>query len=282
VSTMEDLDQLGHLREAIDGLDARLIELLNERASLAQEIGRIKERAGRPVYVPGRAEQLMRRLVARSKGPLDQSAIRAIYREIMSASLALEKNTLIAVEGCVAGLTHLAAKEHFGSSVRYAFYDHAAALFEAVASGAADCGVIPFGQEGPDGALLELLAEGNAAGKAFLCSQIVLGADQDGEALPARYLVLGAALNAPSGDDQTALLIHLTDQPGALASALEPFRKAGVNVLSIHSRHARSGGLYLLLEVEGHAEEPLLLPALEALKSTGMNPMVCGSFPRFH
>ena len=87
---MEDLDQLSRLRDSIDALDAQLIDLLNERARLAQEIGRIKERAGRPVYVPGRAEQLMRRLVAQSKGPLDEPAIRAIYREIMSASLALE------------------------------------------------------------------------------------------------------------------------------------------------------------------------------------------------
>ncbi len=277
---MENLDQLDKLRESIDALDGQLINLLNERARLAQQIGRIKERAGRPVYVPGRAEQLMRRLVAQSKGPLEEQAIRAIYREIMSASLALEKNTVIAVEGGVAGLTHLAAKQHFGSSVKYAFYESAAALFEAVASGAADCGVISFGEEGPGGEFLELLAEGHRAGKVFLCSQIVLGADPVG--LPARYLVLGAALNAASGDDQTALLIHLHDQPGALAAALEPFRIAGVNVLSIHSRRCRSGGLHLLLEVEGHAGEPLLHQMLESLKSVGMNPMVCGSYPRFH
>lgn len=277
---MEDLDQLGQLRKAIDALDARLIDLLNERARLAQEIGRIKERSGGPVYVPGRAEQLMRRLVAQSKGPLDEQAIRAIYREIMSASLALEKNTVIAVAGDVAGLTHLAAKQHFGSSVRYAFHDTVTALFEAVTSGEADCGVISFGEEGPCAEFLELLAGEAVSGKVFLCSQIVLGADQD--ASPTRYLVLGASLNAPSGDDQTALLLHLTDQPGALAAALEPFRAAGVNVLSIHSRRSRHGGLHLLLEVEGHAKDYPLHQALESLKSAEMNPMVCGSYPRFH
>jgi len=277
---MEDLDQLGRLRDSIDSLDGQLIDLLNERARLAQEIGKIKERAGRPVYVPGRAEQLMRRLVTQSKGPLDEQAIRAIYREIMSASLALEKNTVIAVEGGVAGLTHLAAKQHFGSSVRYAFHETPAALFEAVVSGVADCGVISFGDEGPCLELLELLSEGHGDGKVYLCSQIVLGTEENG--VPARYLVLGAAMNAASGDDQTALLIHLNDQPGALAAALEPFRSAGVNVLSIHSRRSRVGGLHLLLEVEGHAADPLLHETLEALNSVGMNPMVCGSYPRFH
>ena len=142
---MDDLDQLGKLRDAIDAIDARLIEQLNKRAGLAREIGRIKERSGRPVYVPGRAEQLVRRLIAQSQGPLDEQAIRAIYREIMSASLALEKDMVIALQGEVAGLTHLAAKQHFGSSVRYTFHHDSGGLFDAVGSGAADCGVIPFG-----------------------------------------------------------------------------------------------------------------------------------------
>ena len=271
---MQDLDQLGQLRDAIDAIDAKLIDQLNERAALAQEIGRIKERSGRPVYVPGRAEQLVRRLIARNKGPLDEQAIRAIYREIMSASLALEKDMVIALEGEVAGLTHLAAKQHFGSSVRYTFHHDSAGLFDAVGSGGADCGVIPFGEEGPDAALLELLAKGAV----FLTSQIILGGEGGG--IPSRYLVLGAALNTPSGDDQTALLIHLTDQPGALAAALEPFSAAGVNVLSIHSRRSRGGGLHLFLEVAGHYGEEALKRALETLQTTGMNPKVCGSYPR--
>ena len=272
---MEDLDQLGQLRNGIDSLDARLLALLNERARLAQEIGKIKERNGRPVYAPERAEQLMRRLVSQSKGPLDEPAIRAIYREIMSASLALEKDTVIAAEGGMAGLTHLAAKQQFGSSVRYTFHADVTTLFEAVASGAADCGVIPFGEEGPDAATLGLLALQNV----FLSSQIVLGGEH--ASVPHRYLVLGTTLNTPSGHDQTALLIHLTDHTGALAAALEPFRASGVNVLSIHSRRAPSGGLHLFLEAEGHLEDPALLEALENLKSSGMIPKVCGSYPRF-
>ena len=270
---MEDLKQL---RDAIDAIDGRLLDLLNERARLAQEIGKIKERNGRPVYAPERAEQLMRRLAAQSRGPLDGQAIRAIYREIMSASLALEKDTVIACEGCVAGRTHLAAKQQFGSSVRYAFHATPASLFESVVTGAADCGVLPFGEEGPEAAVLELLAEGNA----LLCSQIVLGGEE-GES-PARYLVLGSTLNTPSGDDQTALLLHLTDQPGALATALDPFRTAGLNVLSIHSRRARGGGLHLFLEVQGHAADPSLGKALAVLGSAGLAPKVCGSFPKFH
>ena len=98
--------------------------------------------------------------------------------------------------------------------------------------------------------------------------------------MPSRYLVVGSAPNPPSGDDQTAFLIHLTDKPGALASALEPFSASGVNVLSIHSRRSRSGGLHLLLEVAGHSGDDALHQAVESLKSVGLNPKLCGSMPR--
>jgi chorismate mutase-like protein len=273
---MDDLDALGRFRDAIDEIDGRLLDLLNERARLAQEIGKIKERNGRPVYAPERAEKLMLRLIDHSKGPLDGHAIRAIYREIMSASLALEKDTVIASEGEPGGLAHLAAKEQFGSSVRYTFHPDPETLFDAVATGAADCGVIPFGEEGPDGGHLELLA----GGRVFICSEIILG-DQD-TVTPTRYLVLGSALNTPSGHDQTAFLMHLTDHPGALAAALEPFRASGVNIFSIHNRRSPNGGLFLLLEVEGHATEKSVRRCFEALNSSGVDSKLCGSYPRLH
>lgn len=271
--SMEDLTKF---REAIDAIDGRLIDLLNERARLAQEIGRIKERNGTPVYAAGRAEQLMRRLVERNEGPLDEMAIRAIYREIMSSSLALEKDTVIACEGCVAGRTHFAAKQQFGACVRYTFHGNPAELFKAVTSGSADCGVIPSGDEGPDATVLELLMTSDAQ----LSSQIVLGGEEGSH--PARYFVLGKGLNARSGDDQTALLFHLANHTGALASTLEPFRAAGVNVISIHSRPAHGGVLHLFLEVEGHAGDEALQRAVSLLGESGFSPKVCGSYPRMH
>ena len=270
------MDDLNKLREAIDEIDGRLLVLLNERARLAQEIGRIKERNGAPVYVAGRAEQLMRRLVERNEGPLDEMAIRAIYREIMSASLSLEKDTVIACEGCVAGRTHFTAKQQFGASVRYTFHDHPSELFGAVTSGNADCGVIPLGEEGLDSTVLELLMKSEA----HLSSQIVLGGEEGSHR--ARYLVLGKTLNAGSGDDQTALLFRLTDQPGALASVLEPFKASGVNVISIQSRPAHGGGLYLFLEVQGHADDVSVQRAVSRLGEDGFSPKVCGSYPAIH
>ena len=93
---MSDLDTL---RKQIDTLDTELLRLLNERATLAKEIGVIKNRASLPIYSPDREMKLLRSLVERSEGPLRPESIRAIYREIMSASLALEKDIVIACFG---------------------------------------------------------------------------------------------------------------------------------------------------------------------------------------
>jgi chorismate mutase/prephenate dehydratase len=136
---MEDLRQL---RDAIDTIDGKLLGLLNDRARLAQEIGRIKERNGAPVYAPERAEQLLARLAEKSTGPLTPTAIRAIYVEIMSVSLALEKEMLVACEGAPGCESHFAARQHFGSSIRFSFHPDAREVVEAITCGKAECGVV--------------------------------------------------------------------------------------------------------------------------------------------
>ena len=90
---------LPDIRKKIDALDDKLLKLLNERADLVHEVGNIKRNQGLAIYVPEREEQLLRSLLKKSKGRLPGTAIRAIYREIMSASLALEKNLSIAYLG---------------------------------------------------------------------------------------------------------------------------------------------------------------------------------------
>lgn len=137
------MGDLKKFREAIDDVDGRLLGLLNERARLAQQIGAIKARDGRPVYVPERAEQLIRRLSSQSEGPLGEQAIRAIYIEIMSAALALEKKMVIACDGQPGGGAHFAARQHFGSSIRFSFHHGPGKVLESLLRGEADCGVVP-------------------------------------------------------------------------------------------------------------------------------------------
>lgn len=247
---MEDLRKF---RDAIDAIDGKLLELLNERARLAQQIGLVKERNGRPVYAPERAEQLLRRLSERNAGPLDGRALRAIYIEIMSASLALEKEMMVACEGCPEGRTHFAARQQFGSSVRYSFPGTLRDLFVSTASGEADCGVIPA-----NGDILPLLLEQDL----FLTARIPTGMPMPGE--ENLHFVIGTVRNDSSGDDLTALLVSTGGRvPDSLPAPL---------------LGSRDGAL-CFAETNGHAQEEGVLRLVESLASEGFEVKICGSYP---
>lgn len=81
---------LDELRKAIDALDDQILPLLNRRAELAMEIGRIKKQVGAPLHVPSRERDVINRLVSRNTGPMTATAITEIYRAIMAAALELE------------------------------------------------------------------------------------------------------------------------------------------------------------------------------------------------
>ena len=83
---------LASLRRRIDRLDREIVQRINERADLAHSIGKLKDAAGSVVYSPGREEEVLTSAVEVSQGPLSEQCIRAIFREIISGSRAIEKN----------------------------------------------------------------------------------------------------------------------------------------------------------------------------------------------
>ena len=89
-------ERLADLRAAIDGVDAELLRLLNERARFALKVGEVKKGRGAAFYAPGREEDLVRRLEERNDGPFPTSAIRPVWKEIISASLSLEHTLTVA------------------------------------------------------------------------------------------------------------------------------------------------------------------------------------------
>ena len=130
-------------RKAIDELDAKLVALLNERTQHVLGIGEIKRKAGEEIYVPSRERQVFQRVCKQNRGPITDTSLRAIYREIMSSALALEKSMAIAYLGPEATFTHQAAIQRFGSSLVYAAQKTIADVFNEVAKGRADYGVVP-------------------------------------------------------------------------------------------------------------------------------------------
>ncbi|MFP4473365.1 MAG: prephenate dehydratase [Candidatus Omnitrophota bacterium] len=134
---------LNEYRKKIDQLDEKIVRLLNQRAKAAQEIGHLKARDRKGVYVPSREREVLRKVKALNKGPLTKDALEAIYREIMSASLTLEKDVQVAYLGPQASFTNLAAVRRFGSQVGYSPCGNIAEVFRKVEAGDCDYGVVP-------------------------------------------------------------------------------------------------------------------------------------------
>ena len=132
----------GH-RKAIDKLDAHVVRLLNERTRHVLAIGGIKLKAGEEIYAPHRERAVFDRVCGLNEGPITNDQLRAIYREIMSSALALEKTMTIAYLGPEATFTHQAAIRRFGSSLKYSPHKTIADVFIEVAKNRADYGVVP-------------------------------------------------------------------------------------------------------------------------------------------
>ena len=130
-------------RKAIDELDEKIVRLLNERTRHVLEIGSIKLKAGEEIYAPHRELAVLQRVCGLNGGPLPNESLRAIYREVMSSALALEKTMVIAYLGPEATFTHQAAIQRFGSSLQYASQKTIADVFTEVAKNRADYGVVP-------------------------------------------------------------------------------------------------------------------------------------------
>src|SRR5271156_2692890 len=163
---------LGEIRSRIDVIDSQLLELLNQRADLVHEVGVLKKRDGVAIYAPEREEKLLRSLIERNKGRLPATAVRAIYREIMSASFALEKGLTIAYLGPEATWSHQAARAKFGASIDYSAQVNIGDVFDQVARRRADYGVVPIENsvEGAVNHTLDLFMDSELK----ICAQILL------------------------------------------------------------------------------------------------------------
>src|SRR5262245_44538613 len=130
-------------RKAIDKLDAHIVKLLNERTKHVLAIGEMKLKAGEEIYAPHRERAVLHRLCKLNEGPMTNDSLRAIYREVMSSALSLEKSLTIAYLGPEATFTHQAAIRRFGSSLKYAPQKAIADVFQEVSKNRAEYGVVP-------------------------------------------------------------------------------------------------------------------------------------------
>lgn len=352
---------LDQTRAQIDAIDQQLIRLLNERAGLVQEIGEIKKKDGLDIYVPGREEALLKKLCqlnAAQNGKLTEKAIRAIFREVMSAALALENNLKIAYLGPAGSWTHQVAVNKFGNSVEYVAEASTEGVFSLVASRQTDYGVLPI-EHSAEGAVhhtldhlvdssLQIYAEilwkletvvmaqqndktpsviyghpqmlapcrawlnasfpgvklietassslaathaenepGTAAVGTPLSAELhglkIVSTTPREYATRARFIVLGNRSGAPSGNDNTMLMVHARDRVGALLEVLQIFAARQVNVRQIENRPVPDDQTgtqaRFFLEISGHHEDAAIVSAIAELTALGATVKRLGSYP---
>ena len=135
---------LNDLRKEIDKIDSRLVDLINKRGKISREIGQSKKIDKHPIYSPDRERQIYAKIAKMNKGPLADKAVKAIYREIMSACLSLQHPLVVSYLGPELTYTHQASMKKFGSSVDYLSCDSIPAVFREVENGNAQYGVVPI------------------------------------------------------------------------------------------------------------------------------------------
>lgn len=142
INTPQASPDLADLRQQIDSIDQQLLSLVNQRARVAEQVGEVKKREGTPFFRPDRVAQVIQKIEAANPGPLKGPHVSAIWREIMSACLALESPQRVAVLGPAGTFCEQAAVDYFGGAADLMYCSNFDEVFHATAAGSAQYGVV--------------------------------------------------------------------------------------------------------------------------------------------
>lgn len=163
------------LRQQIDALDGRLVEILNQRAELVVEVGRYKRANNVPIYAPHREAEVLDNALKASRGPLPPRALEGIFRELMSGSFALELPLRVGYLGPPGSFSHAAAVRHFGSSIEFHDLHTIEGVFTEVRRGHVDHGLAPV-ENSIGGGIVETLGAlqslADGAGDVGICAEV--------------------------------------------------------------------------------------------------------------
>jgi len=135
---------LKKFRDNIDAIDKKILKLLNQRANIAQSVAEYKKSSNNTlIFRPDRESQIIKKLKALNKGPLDSNHIHNIYREIISACLSLETNLKVSFLGPEGTYSQIAAKKFFGNSLSSDSKNNLSEVFDSVRNNTCDYGVVP-------------------------------------------------------------------------------------------------------------------------------------------
>jgi chorismate mutase/prephenate dehydratase len=147
---------LGELRSELDGIDHEIIAAINRRAAIAKRIGELKKDGGQSIIDPQREAQVIQHAVEKNPGPLGDDAVRAVFRELVSGSRAVQSPVRVAYLGPEFTFSHLASIERFGHSAELVPVGTIAAVFDEVERGQSEFGVVPM-ENSTDGRVSDTL-----------------------------------------------------------------------------------------------------------------------------
>lgn len=168
---------LDELRQRIDDLDHQLVQLINERAKVVVEVGKLKSKTDGPIYAPAREKQVFARITEANHGPLPDKTIKAIWRELMSGSFFLERPLRIGYLGPNGSFSHTAAMLKFGQSVEYKPLTDIESIFDEVSKGHCDLGLAPV-ENSTGGGVIETL-DALTLSDVKICAEVLLAIHQN-------------------------------------------------------------------------------------------------------
>jgi len=165
--------ELGGLRDSIDAIDRELLDRLNRRAKLVQQVGKLKRQNGRaPVYVASRERDLIASLTERNPGPFPSAGIQHVFREIISATRSLEEVVRVAFLGPEGTFSHQAAVRQFGALADLVVASHIRDVFDLCERGRAHYGVVPV-ENTIEGAVTECF-DSLVESEVTICGELLL------------------------------------------------------------------------------------------------------------
>ncbi len=143
IEASDESEELERLRRAIDAVDREILEKLNDRARLVGEVGRHKQTHQTPVYAAARERDIVSRLTRDNAGPFPDEGLPHVFREIISATRALEDVVRVAFLGPEGTFSHVAARSQFGGLADFVAVTSIAQVFAAVVRRQVDLGIVP-------------------------------------------------------------------------------------------------------------------------------------------
>jgi chorismate mutase/prephenate dehydratase len=174
---MDEKEKLRHLREKIEAVDDEILQLLNKRAEMVLEVGKVKSKGNFNFYDPGREKEVLHRLTSQNPGPFPQCALSPVFHEIISGCRSLEVKLDVVYLGPAATNTHLACLDHFGSSIQALARESIPDVFESIEREEASYGVVPIenSTEGSVNRTLDMFMESEVK----ICGEIMMRISHD-------------------------------------------------------------------------------------------------------